>query len=196
MVLLAVTTGFRRSELFAVKWDDIEFSNLTMNVNRSIYKRIVGSCKTEASRKAVPLVPYVAEDLQFWRQESDYSRWDDWVFASPRTNGVYPFWPDIVMSKIIRPSAIRAGITKRISWHTFRHTYSTLLIGNGENVKVVQELMRHASSRCTLEIYSQARIEAKRKAQQRVVQMIFPEELTVTESAVPYTKDQSSDWIH
>jgi hypothetical protein len=36
--------------------------------------------------------------------------------------------------------------------------------------------MRHASSRCTLEIYSQARIIAKRQAQQRVVQMILPEE--------------------
>ena len=43
-------------------------------------------------------------------------------------------------------------------------------------MKVVQELMRHASSRCTLEVYSQARIVAKRQAQQRVVQMILPEE--------------------
>ena len=43
-------------------------------------------------------------------------------------------------------------------------------------MKVVQELMRHASSRCTLEVYSQARIIAKRQAQRRVVQMIFREE--------------------
>jgi hypothetical protein len=42
-------------------------------------------------------------------------------------------------------------------------------------VKVVQELMRHASSRFTLDVYSQARKEAKRQAQQRVVQMILPE---------------------
>ena len=71
---------------------------------------------------------------------------------------------------------MRAGITKRIGWHTFRHTFSTLLIANGENVKVVQELMRHASSRCTLELYSQAEIKAKRQAQQRLVQMILPDE--------------------
>ena len=79
------------------------------------------------------------------------------------------------MQKIIRPAALRAGIRKTIGWHTFRHTYSTLLIANGENVKVVQELMRHASTRFTIEIYTQARIEAKRQAQQRLVQAILPE---------------------
>jgi hypothetical protein len=56
---------------------------------------------------------------------------------------------------------------------------------NQQNVKVVQELMRHASSRCTLEVYSQARILAKRQAQQRVVQMILPEE---TDARGPWQK--------
>jgi integrase len=82
-----------------------------------------------------------------------------------------------VLRKIIRPAALRAGIGKRIGWHTFRHTYSTLLISNGENVKVFQELMRHASSRCTLEVYSQAVIRAKREAQRRVAEMILKDEL-------------------
>jgi site-specific recombinase XerD len=77
-----------------------------------------------------------------------------------------------VLQKVIRPAALKAGICKVIGWHTFRHTYCTLLIANDENVKVVQELMRHANNRSTLEIYSQARMEAKRRAQQRVVQAI------------------------
>ena len=81
-----------------------------------------------------------------------------------------------MLQRIIRPAALRAGIRKVIGWHTFRHTYSMLLIANGENVKVVQELMRHASSRSTLEVYSQARIEAKRHAQRRLVEMIVFEE--------------------
>jgi hypothetical protein len=51
-----------------------------------------------------------------------------------------------------------------------------MLMANGEKMKVVQELMRHANCRCTLEIYSQARIQAKREAQHRVVEMIFPRE--------------------
>jgi integrase len=87
-----------------------------------------------------------------------------------------------VLSKIIRLAAVRAGIKKRIGWHTFRHTYSSTLIANGENVKVVQELMRHASSRFTLEVYTQAKAQAKakakakREAQQRIVEMMLPEE--------------------
>jgi len=81
-----------------------------------------------------------------------------------------------MLQKIIQPAALRAGIRKSIGWHTFRHTYSTLLIAGGENVKVVQELMRHASSRCTLDIYSQARISEKRLAQQRLVLAILSEQ--------------------
>jgi integrase len=86
------------------------------------------------------------------------------------------YWPDILLAKIIRPAARRAGIKKRIGWHTFRHTFSTLLVANAENVKVVQELMPHSNSRCTLDTYSQAQIAAKREAQQRIVQMILPKD--------------------
>jgi len=57
-----------------------------------------------------------------------------------------------------------------------------MLVANGENVKVIQELMRHASSRSTFEIYSQARTADKRATQQRVVQMIFPEDLNREQS--------------
>jgi integrase len=176
LVMLDVTTGLRRSELFALKWLDVDFSKLTIDVQRSIYLGKIGSCKTEASRKPVPLDERVAADLWLWKESTKYSNPNDWIFASPRVGGKQPFWPDIVLQKIIRPAAMRAGIRKRIGWHTFRHTYSTLLIANGENVKVVQELMRHASSRFTLEVYTQARIEAKRQAQQRLVQMILSEE--------------------
>ena len=83
------------------------------------------------------------------------------------------------MVKQIRPAALRAGIKRRIGWHTFRHTYSTMLIANGENVKVVQELMRHANSRTTLEVYTQARFTAKREAQQRLVELIVPEDTRI-----------------
>src|SRR5258708_7261854 len=72
-------------------------------------------------------------------------------------------------------ASARFTASKRIGWHTLRHTYATLLVANGENVKVVQELMRHASTRFTLELYSQAQLIAKRVAQQRLVEAILPE---------------------
>jgi site-specific recombinase XerD len=113
----------------------------------------------------------------YWRQQSKYRESKDWVFASPHMQGRYPYWPAMLLTRTIRPAAVRAGIEKKIGWHTFRHTYSTMLVSNGENVKVIQELMRHASSRSTLEIYSQARTADQRATQQRVMEMIFPEDL-------------------
>jgi integrase len=185
MVFLDAATGLRRSELFALKWDDVDFDDLQINVQRSIYMNIVGNCKTEASRKPVPMDPILASELWAWKQDSPYGQPHDWVFASPHTRGKSPYWPDIVLSRVIRPAAARAGIEKHIGWHTFRHSFSTMLMANGENIKVVQELMRHANCRCTLEIYSQARLQAKRDAQHRVVEMITPREREDTERELP-----------
>lgn len=176
MVLFAATTGLRRSELFALKWRDVDFPNLEIRVTRSIFQQVVGDCKTEGSRRPVPIDASVAADLWIWRDASRYQCADDWIFASPHTQGLHPFWPDVVLAKVIRPAAKRAGIEKRIGWHTFRHTFSTLLVANGENIKVIQELMRHASARCTMDIYSQAKAIEKRMAHQRIVQMIREEE--------------------
>jgi integrase len=174
MVFLDAATGLRRSELLALKWRDIEFENLQIIVQRSIYGNVVGNCKTEASKKPVPMDPILAAELLAWKRDSTYSQSDDWVFASPRAKGKHPYWPASILSSVIRPALARSGIQKRVGWHTFRHSFSTILIGNGENVKVVQEPMRHSNCRCTLEIYSQTRIQAKRDAQHRVIQMIVP----------------------
>ena len=61
------------------------------------------------------------------------------------------------------------GITKRIGWHTFRHTYSSLLAHTGNDVRVVQELMRHAKVSTTMEIYTHAAMDKKRVAQRKAV---------------------------
>jgi integrase len=196
MVLLAATTGLRRSELFALKWSDIDFTDRTINVTRSIYGQVIGNCKTEASQKAVPFAHDVKVELSLWKEQSCYQQPDDWVFASPHRKGTLPYWPAILMRRMIRPAASRAGITKWIGWHTFRHSYATLLIANGENVKVVQELMRHGSARITVDIYSQARSPAKRAAQQRLVQMILPQEgpeLAIPLLETPQHLDRVSD---
>ena len=64
------------------------------------------------------------------------------------------------------------GIHKKIGWHTFRHSFGTLLKANGEDVKTVQELLRHANSRITLDVYTQAVNSNKRAAQSKVVKMM------------------------
>ena len=79
----------------------------------------------------------------------------------------------MILQRGIRPAAVRAGITKHIGWHTFKHTFSTLLKAGGADVKVMQELLRHANSRITLDIYTQAMSPEKRKAQTLVVKIFL-----------------------
>jgi integrase len=55
-----------------------------------------------------------------------------------------PYWPENLLKRGIRPAAKGAKIMKHISWHTFRMTFFTLLKTNGEDIKTVQELLRHA----------------------------------------------------
>jgi integrase len=75
------------------------------------------------------------------------------------------------MRDYIQPAARKLGISKKMSWHTFRHTFSTLLKGNGEDVKVVQELLRHSTAKKTLDTYTRALSPQKRAAQSEVVGM-------------------------
>jgi integrase len=82
----------------------------------------------------------------YWQQQSKYRESNDWVFASPHMQGRYPYWPAMLLTRTIRPAAVRAGIKKKIGWHTFRHTYSTMLVANGENVKVISLLVRVAAN--------------------------------------------------
>jgi integrase len=177
LVALDGITGLRRGELIGLKWSDIDFENLQINVIRSVVHQVVGNCKTEASQKPVPLEASVAEELWLWKQSSPYHRPEDWVFASPWTKGKQPLWPDSLLKRWIQPAAKRVGITKKVGWHTFRHTYSTLLRANGEDVKVVQELLRHANSKITMDVYTQALSPAKRDAQDRVARIILPKKV-------------------
>ena len=100
---------------------------------------------------------------------------EDWVFPSSRTGR--PWWPWTIQRNHLIPAGIKAGLG-RIGWHTFRHSYSTMLRALKVDVKVQQELLRHADIRTTLNIYTQAVPEALRNANSRVVQMVQPERKT------------------
>ncbi len=180
LLFLDMATGLRRGELTGIKWGDIDFANLLIDVQRSVVDQVVGRCKTEASQKPVPLDEYTAQDLLAWYRVTPYREPEDWVFASNsnragRKRGKQPLWLQSIMRYHIQPVVKELGIDKRVSWHTFRRTYTTLLQANREDVKVVQELLRHSSVKVTMDVYAQAQMPAKRKAQQKVVEMMRPE---------------------
>src|SRR5258708_7824095 len=178
LVLLDVPTGMRRGEVLATQWCDIDFKKKTLNVRRSIWQQHLGPVKTEESEKTMPLDVEMITDLLRWRSETPYAGEQDWIFASGRMKGRQPLWPEAIERNYIRPAAERAKITKRISWHVFRHTFSTLLAENDEDVKTVQSLMRHANSNITMNIYTHAVSSKKRRAPQKTVELILPSRST------------------
>jgi integrase len=178
MVSLDMCLGLRRGELAGLKWEDFDFDHLTVSVMRSLVDQHVGRCKTEVSKKLMPIDPYTARDLRAWQMETPYKNPSDYVFTtdSRRNRGRQPVWLSTIMRYHILPIAAKLGISKRIGWHTFRHTFSTLLKANGEDMKVVQELLRHATACMTLDTYTQALSDDKRAAQSKLVGMIRPQD--------------------
>jgi hypothetical protein len=166
-------TGLRRGELIGLQWEDLDFENLVIHVRRSVVMMVQGAPKTEASAKDVPLDAALAESLLKLRLVGPYNRETDWVFASPTMKGEQPLWPETLWRRYGRPAVKAAKIQKRVGFHTFRHTYTTLLTQNSEEVKVVQELLRHANSRITLDLYAEAGAPNKRLAQSKLLRMVL-----------------------
>jgi integrase len=174
MVLLAGSTGLRRSEMIALTWNDVNLMTMEVNVLRSCVRNRFGNTKTEASRRPVPLHPLVLTALLEWRKESLYRGDADFLFPSLRLNGAKPLSPDSLLKRSIRPAVRRAGIVgKQIGWHNFRHSLATNLRAMGVDIKVAQELLRHTNSRTTLDIYTRAVSQQKRDANSKVVEMML-----------------------
>jgi len=87
------------------------------------------------------------------------------VFPSVLKKGTQPLQAEMILRRHIRPALKRLGIEKKIAWHSFRHGLATLLRQTGADVKTAQELLRHANSRITLDIYQQAVPKERRAAQ-------------------------------
>jgi integrase len=168
MVATAAASALRRSELRGLKWADLDLDNCWFHCQRGLVGKYETKMKTRASRKSVEMNPTLAEALRAWRNSTPYPQDTDWVFASPFSSGRLPYWPDSALKDHVRPAAIKAGITKSIGWHTFRHSLASLLGQQGEDIKVIQELLRHASSRITSDVYQQGHTVAKRSALSRV----------------------------
>jgi len=168
-VFVALTTGLRVSELLALKWEDVNFAEHTITPVRGIVENHIGGLKTYASAAPVPASQVVTEVLAEWRKLTLYPAPTDWIFPSQKLNGTQPYWQTSLMRKVIWPAAKRAGITKRIGWHTFRRSLATLLVGECAPIRLTQEMMRHANARITLELYAQSTMPAKQELQAKLI---------------------------
>lgn len=173
-VLLDAASGLRVGELLGLKWEDVNFETLEVNLTRSVVKQKITRCKTEASRKPIPLDPELAEILFSWKLQSPYPQPSDWVFASPHKKGKQPYWPGALFRAHLKPALEAAKIPGDVGWHTLRHTFGTLMKANGEDIKTIQELLRHSNYKVTADTYMQAVTSTKRAAHTKLVRMILP----------------------
>ena len=174
IVLLAGSTGLRRSEFIGLTWADLDAEKMEIAITRSCFRNVFGETKTECSRRPVPLHPLVLNALLQWKRKSLYRGEGDFLFASTRLNGLKPLSPDSLLKKSIRPALKRAGIIRKvIGWHNFRHSLATNLRAIGVDIKVAQEILRHANSRTTMDVYTHVVSAQKHEATGMIVDFMM-----------------------
>ena len=167
MVIVAICTGLRVSEVLALRWEHIDFSAGVILVQQGVVSGRIGKVKTEASQDEIPIDPAFARLLLARLEERDQR---GLVFPSHVTGRSYH--AGILQQKILRPKGEEIGISK-LGWHTFRHTYRSLLDEAGAPIGVQQKLMRHSNVATTMNVYGNPTLRAKQDANSKVVKMLI-----------------------
>jgi integrase len=167
LVILLSVTGLRPSEALALRWNDLNFENGTIKIERGFVDGQIGDPKSIASRGTVEMHEALAAVMQAWRKETMYAAADDFVFASERKNGKQPRLGSMLSVDYVRPTAIRAGVIDascpRFGLHNMRHGLATFLAEAGTDLRVIQRMLRWSSTRM-LQRYLHPKKQA-RKAQ-------------------------------
>ena len=158
------------SEILGLQWQDVDFENLTIAVERAVVHGRVDAVKTEYSGDVLPLDPEFAAILLNWKAQCPASL-EGWVFPNPTT--LRPYHASTIQQDYIRKAGRALGFGD-IGWHTFRHTYRSWLDATGATMGVQQKLIRHAHISTTMNVYGDALLDAKRQANSKVVQMLRP----------------------
>lgn len=167
MALVAMCTGLRVSEVLALRWDHLNLSKGTLLVQHGVVNGRIGRVKTEASQDEIPLDGAFVEALIEWRNKNTST---GLVFESPITGMC--FHATTIQKDYLKPVGETMGLVG-LGWHTFRHTYRSLLDETGAPVGVQQRLMRHSNVATTMNVYGNAALRAKQEANSKVVQMVM-----------------------
>jgi integrase len=172
MLLLAVSFGLRISEVLGFKWKDVDWLGKTIRIERGVVKQIVDDLKSSHSARTMVCADELLDLLKLWKQTTQFSEPDDWMFASPMKLGRQPLSYTYVW-ETLRDADLKAGIG-HVSSHVFRHTHRSWLDSVGTPVGVQQKLMRHADIRTTMNIYGDAATDDMREAHEKVVRLALP----------------------
>ena len=172
MCVVAGCLGLRISEVLGLQWRDFDWEKRQLQIRRSWVCGLPDEPKTQNSKRPVPVDLALENVLREHRRACPVSLSESsWIFANSRTGR--PLHPWTAERRWLLPAGRKVGI-ERLGWHSFRHTYSTLLNEYGTDVKVQQELLRHADIRTTLNLYTTAVPERLRRANRKVVRLLLP----------------------
>ena len=149
--LLELGTGMRRGEMLGLMWDDLNFRTGELHVCRQVCavdgKLEISVPKTKSSVRTIVLPPSLVAVLKEYKKTVD-SRW---MFPSPQNpdSSRYPTGTSDILGRILS----RAGC-KRVRFHDLRHTFATMALENGMDVKTLSATIGHVSAATTLDIYS------------------------------------------
>lgn len=160
-IVLCLSTGLRLGEACALKWDDIDFQNKVLNVNRTVQRISVnnqitktalyeGEPKTSCSKREIPLSDEIIYLLTKFRHSGRYVL-NDRSPLEPRTYQ-YKF----------QNYQKQAGVVCK-NFHVLRHTFATNCVGNGVDVKSLSEILGHSNVQITLNKYVHPTLDTKRQ---------------------------------
>jgi integrase len=167
---VAAFTGLRRGELFGLQWGDLQRNpegGGRLFIRRSIVLGRVTTPKTAGSFRVVDVPEGLIEELLLY--QSAYPPVTEWIF--PNANGG-PMDGDNWSKRVFRRLVEGLGLTQRIGLHTLRHTYVSLLIAQGENIKYISRQVGHSTIAMTMDTYGHLLKETGQAAMQRLDQRL------------------------
>lgn len=168
LVGLDLLTGLRRGELFALRWKHVGWEERCLKIEEAVYEGKFGTPKTAAGTRQVPLSAVALQLLREWLEQSTTGP-EDLVFC---TRSGLPIAPNNLIRRFIFPACDKVGLP-RVTWLTFRRTYSSWAHDIGVPGKVTAQLMGHANVYTTLNTYTQVMDASLRVAADRIGEELF-----------------------
>jgi integrase len=149
LFMLAIFSGARQGELLGLKWSDVDWKNCQIHIQRTFNNARLFPPKTHSSKRKIDLGPKVMKGLKKWRLACPKNDLD-LVFPNEAGNHINN---KNMLRRYFRPTLKSAGCPF-IRFHDLRHTYASLLMEQGENIKYIQTQLGHSSPTITLNIYA------------------------------------------
>lgn len=149
LFMLALMSGARQGELLGLKWSDVDWINSQIHIQRTYNNGAWYLPKSKGSDRRIDIGPVMMKELKKWKLACIKNELD---LIFPDDNGKV-IDDSTMLRKHFYPSLEKAEIG-RIRFHDMRHTYASLLIEQGENIKYIQTQLGHSSPSITLDVYS------------------------------------------